>query len=381
MKVYLDNAATTPLDPEVFEAMKPFLLENYGNPSSTHSHGRLVRSAIESARKTVAELLNASTSEIFFTSGGTEADNTLICCSIDSYGLKHAITSKIEHHAVLHTLENQAAHGNIKLSYVNLDENGNVDLNHLEELLKTNDRSLVSLMHANNEIGNLLPLDQVGELVKGYDAIFHSDTVQTMGHYKHDLAALKVDCITGAAHKFHGPKGAGFMYIDKNTKIAPFIHGGAQERNMRGGTENVYGIIGTAKALEIAYREMEDHQSSIQKLKNRMIEKLKSSIEGVSFNGESANPEKSLYTVLNVCLPESPDNDMLLFTLDINGVSASGGSACSSGATKGSHVLAGINANPNRGAIRFSFSKYNTAEEIDYAAEKLAEFYKEVAAS
>ena len=381
MKVYLDNAATTPLDPEVFEAMKPFLLENYGNPSSTHSHGRLVRSAIESARKTVAELLNASTSEIFFTSGGTEADNTLICCSIDSYGLKHAITSKIEHHAVLHTLENQAAHGNIKLSYVNLDENGNVDLNHLEELLKTNDRSLVSLMHANNEIGNLLPLDQVGELVKGYDAIFHSDTVQTMGHYKHDLAALKVDCITGAAHKFHGPKGAGFMYIDRNTKIAPFIHGGAQERNMRGGTENVYGIIGTAKALEIAYREMAEHQSSIQKLKDRMIEKLRSSIEGVSFNGESANPEKSLYTVLNVCLPESPDNDMLLFTLDINGVSASGGSACSSGATKGSHVLAGINANPNRGAIRFSFSKYNTAEEIDYAAEKLAEFYKEVAAS
>lgn len=378
MNVYLDNAATTPLDNEVFEAMKPFLLDNYGNPSSTHSHGRKVRSAIESARKTVAELLNASTSEIFFTSGGTEADNALICCSINSYGLKHAITSKIEHHAVLHTLENLANQDKIKLSYVNLDENGNVDLNHLEALLGSNDRSLVSLMHANNEIGNLLDLDVVGNLCKEYEAIFHSDTVQTMGHYKHDLTALPVDCVTGAAHKFHGPKGAGFMYIDRHTKIAPFIHGGAQERNMRGGTENVYGIIGLAKALEVAYRDMEEHQKHIQGLKDRMIAKLKSSIDSIGFNGESANAEKSLYTVLNACLPESPDNDMLLFTLDINGISASGGSACSSGATKGSHVLEEVQVNPNRGAVRFSFSKYNTVEEIDYTAEKLAEFYSEV---
>ncbi|MEQ8926009.1 MAG: cysteine desulfurase family protein [Fulvivirga sp.] len=379
MKVYLDNAATTPLDLEVFEAMKPFLMENFGNPSSTHSHGRQVRSAIESARKTVAELLHASTSEIFFTSGGTEADNTLICSSISSYNLTHAITSKIEHHAVLHTLENLEATGKIKLSYVNLDEKGNVDFAHLDELLTTNERSLVSLMHANNEIGNLIDLNAVGEICQKHNAIFHSDTVQTMGHYAHDLSSLNVQCVTGAAHKFHGPKGAGFMYIDKSTKIAPFIHGGAQERNMRGGTENVYGIIGTAKALEIAYREMAEHQNFIQGLKDRMIQNLRSSIEGVSFNGESANPEKSLYTVLNVCLPESQDNDMLLFTLDINGISASGGSACSSGATTGSHVLAGIKANPNRGAVRFSFSKYNTAEEIDYASEKIAEFYKQEA--
>lgn len=375
MNVYLDNAATTALDSEVFEAMKPFLIDNYGNPSSTHSHGRQVRSAIESARKTVAELLNASTSEIFFTSGGTEADNALICCSIDAYKLTHAITSKIEHHAVLHTLENLAKHNKIKLSYVNLDEKGNVDLRHLEDLLKSHDRSLVSLMHANNEIGNILDLNAVGSLCKEYNAIFHSDTVQTMGHYKHDLAALPVDCITGAAHKFHGPKGAGFMYIDRNAKIAPFIHGGAQERNMRGGTENVYGIIGLAKALEIAYRDMTSHQNHIQSLKDRMIEKLRTSVASIAFNGESANTEKSLYTVLNVCLPESPDNDMLLFTLDINGISASGGSACSSGATQGSHVLSGINADPNRGAVRFSFSKYNTTEEIDYTVEQLAEFY------
>lgn len=378
MKVYLDNAATTQLDEEVFEAMKPFLIQNYGNPSSTHSHGRQVRSAIESARKTVAELLNASTSEIFFTSGGTEADNALICCSIDSYGLTHAITSKIEHHAVLHTLENLAQQNKIKLSYVNLDENGNVDVNHLQELLKNNERSLVSLMHANNEIGNILDLDAVGTLCKEYDAVFHSDTVQTMGHYKHDLSTLKIDCITGAAHKFHGPKGAGFMYIDRKTKIVPFIHGGAQERNMRGGTENVYGIIGLAKALEIAYRDMEEHQKHIQGLKDYMIDRLKNSIDSITFNGESSNAKKSLYTVLNTCLPESPDNDMLLFTLDIHGISASGGSACSSGATKGSHVLEGINADPKQGAVRFSFSKYNTKEEIDYTAEKLSEFYNSV---
>ncbi len=378
MNVYLDNAATTQIDEEVFEAMKPFLLEHFGNPSSTHAHGRTVRSAIEYARKTVAELLHASPGEIFFTSGGTEADNALICSSIDTYGLTHAISTPIEHHAVLHTLAHLAEQGKITLSFVNLDAKGNVDLGHLEQLLATNPRSLVSLMHANNEIGNLLNLEAVGDLCEKYKAIFHSDTVQTMGHYKHDLSKLKVHCITGAAHKFHGPKGVGFMYIDKNTKIAPFIHGGAQERNMRGGTENVYGIIGLAKALEIAYRDMEEHQTYIQGLKDRMIEKLKANLPGVAFNGESDSAENSLYTVLNVCLPSSPDNDMLLFTLDINGISASGGSACSSGASKGSHVLAGIKADPTRGAIRFSFSKYNTAEEIDYTVEKLVAFYQEV---
>lgn len=380
MKVYLDNAATTAIDPEVLEAMMPFLKDNFGNPSSTHAHGREVRSAIEYARKTVAQLLNTSPGEIFFTSGGTEADNTLIRSGIESYALNHAITSRIEHHAVLHTLEHLEKIGKIKLSYVELDEKGHADLNHLEQLLKSNSRSFVSLMHANNEIGNLCDIDEIGVLCRQYDAVFHSDTVQTMGHYQHDLAKLHVDCITGAAHKFHGPKGAGFMYINKKNKISPFIHGGAQERSMRGGTENVYGIIGTAKALEIAYRDMEEHQNYIQGLKDRMITGLKEKIAGVSFNGDSANPEKSLYTVLNVCLPESPDNDMLLFTLDINGISASGGSACSSGATTGSHVLAGIKADPNRGAVRFSFSKFNTPEEIDYTVDQVAAFYKEVEA-
>lgn len=380
MNVYLDNAATTPLDPEVFEAMKPFFLEHYGNPSSIHSHGRKVRSAIEYSRKQVAELLNASTGEIFFTSGGTEADNAIICSNIDTHELKHAITSPIEHHAVLHTLQNLHNQQKIKLSYVELDEKGHVIPDHLEELLKNNSKSLVSLMHANNEIGNINDINLIGSICEKYDAIFHSDTVQTIGHYKHDLKNLHVHCITGAAHKFHGPKGAGFMYVRKDSKLSPYIHGGAQERSMRGGTENVYGIIGLAKALEIAYRDMDEHQNYIQKLKDRMISGLKQKIEGVSFNGDSANADKSLYTVLNVCLPASPDNDMLLFTLDINGISASGGSACSSGASNGSHVLEGIKADPTRGAVRFSFSKYNTPEEIDYTIEKLAEFYKEVEA-
>ncbi|UII28521.1 cysteine desulfurase [Fulvivirga maritima] len=380
MNIYLDNAATTPVDPDVFEAMKPYFLSDFGNPSSTHAHGRKVRSAIEFARKQVAQLLNVTPGEIFFTSGGTEADNTLICSCIDTYELTHAITTKIEHHAVLHTLEHLEEQGKIKLSYVALDEKGHVDLKDLERLLKENERSLVSIMHANNEVGNLNDIDEIGVLCAQHKAIFHSDTVQTVGHYQHNLRNLNVHCITAAAHKFHGPKGIGFMYINKNTKINPFIYGGAQERNMRGGTENVPGIIGLAKALEIAYQDMESHQNHIQGLKDRMIAKLKSSIEGVSFNGDSDNADKSLYTVLNVSLPPSPDNDMLLFTLDINGISASGGSACSSGASTGSHVLGGINADPERGAVRFSFSKYNTAEEIDFTVEKLAEFYNKVEA-
>ncbi len=372
----MDNAATTPLDPEVLDAMLPFFREHYGNPSSTHGHGREVRSAIEYARKSVAELLNATPGEIFFTSGGTEADNTFISCGIESYGLKHAITSKIEHHAVLHTLENLERIGKIELSYVDLDEEGHIKIDHLEELLKSNDRSLVSLMHANNEIGNINNLDAIGVLAEEYDAIFHSDTVQTVGHYQHDLKNLKAQCIAGAAHKFHGPKGAGFMYIKKGSAIHPFIHGGAQEREMRGGTENVTGIIGTAKALEIAYRDMIEHQKHIEGLKSQMISRLKETVPGVSFNGDSANFERSLYTVLNVCLPSSEDNDMLLFTLDINGISASGGSACSSGATMGSHVLSALETDPARGAVRFSFSKYTTVEEIDFTVNKVAEFYR-----
>jgi cysteine desulfurase len=376
MGIYLDNAATTPLDPEVFEAMKPFLLQDFGNPSSTHGHGRKVRAAIEQARKKVAELLNCTPGEIIFTSGGTEADNAIITCAIYTYQLKHAISSPIEHHAVTHTLETLQKKGVIELHHVQLDDRGHVDLSHLEQLLQKHPGSLVSLMHANNEIGNILPMEHVGELCQKYQAYFHSDTVQTMGHYRHDMKKLFVHGMAAAAHKFHGPKGVGFMYINKDKKIYPFVHGGAQERNMRGGTENVYGIIGLAKALEICYREMAEHEAYIQSLKSRMIEQLKSNFPGISFHGDSANLNRSLYTVLNVSFPESEENDMLLFNLDMQGISASGGSACSSGATTGSHVLGALYPNSQRGAVRFSFSKYNTPEEIDQTVEKLAAICK-----
>ncbi|TXI69527.1 MAG: cysteine desulfurase [Cyclobacteriaceae bacterium] len=375
MRVYLDNAATTPLDPEVFEAMKPFMLEDFGNPSSTHAHGRKVRAAIESSRKKIAELLNCTPGEIIFTSGGTEADNAIIRCAVETYGIKHAISTPIEHHAVTHTLETLEKQKAIELHFVKLDAQGNVDLQHLEELLKTHPNALVSLMHANNEIGNLLSLEAVGNLCEQYGAYFHSDTVQTMGHYRHDMKKLKVHGMTAAAHKFHGPKGVGFMYINKDKKIKQFVHGGAQERNMRGGTENVYGIIGLAKALEICYREMDAHEAHITALKKQMIAKLQAAVPGVSFHGSSADLDKSLYTVLNVSLPENEENDMLLFNLDMQGISASGGSACSSGASTGSHVLGAIYPNSKRGAVRFSFSKYNTSDEIDFVIDKLASIY------
>ncbi|MEP2670096.1 MAG: cysteine desulfurase family protein [Cyclobacteriaceae bacterium] len=376
MSIYLDNAATTPLDPEVFEAMKPFLLEDFGNPSSTHSHGRKVRSAIEMGRKKIAEILNCTPGEIIFTSGGTEADNAIIVSSIQTYNIKHAISSAVEHHAVSHTLEVLAKEGVIELHLVKLDESGNVDYNDLERLLKSYPGALVSLMHANNEIGNLLDIDRVAELVNQYNGYFHSDTVQSVGHYRHDLKKLKIHAMTAAAHKFHGPKGIGFMYISKDKKIQPFVHGGAQERNMRGGTENTFGIVGLTKAMEIAYQELEHHAEYIKGLKARMIELLKENIPRVTFNGTSGDLDNSLYTVLNVSFPESEENEMLLFNLDMIGISASGGSACSSGASTGSHVLNAIYPGSKRGAVRFSFSKFTKPEDIEYTVEKLAELFK-----
>lgn len=375
-RIYLDNAATTPIDPRVIEAMLPIMTENFGNPSSIHTHGRRVKSEVEKARRKVAELLNTSPSEIFFTSGGTEADNTAIRCSVETLGLKHAITTRIEHHAVLHTLQYLEQQGVLQISYVNLDEKGHVDLQHLDALLQYNSRSMVSLMHGNNEIGNLINLEAVGELCKVHNAVFHSDTVQTMGHYVHDLQALKTDFIVGASHKFNGPKGVGFLYVNADTKIHPFIHGGAQERNMRGGTENVYGIVGLAKALELAYEGMASHRTHIETLKKRMISQLSQRIEGLIFNGDSANLDRSLYTVLNVSFPPNEGNDMLLFNLDIEGISCSGGSACSSGTDIGSHVLQALNVAPNRGHVRFSFGKFNTEEDIDKVVDVVAKMYE-----
>ncbi|WMJ71826.1 cysteine desulfurase family protein [Cytophagaceae bacterium ABcell3] len=372
MKVYLDNAATTPLAPEVFEEMKPWMTDHFGNPSSIHAYGRQTKAAVEKARRTIASLLNASPSEILFTSGGTEADNTAIRCSIKGMGIKHAITSPIEHHAVLHTLEDLEKAGEVQLHFVELDPKGNLEMDSLEKLLEKYPGSFVSLMHANNEVGNVNDIYTIGNLCKSYDAVFHTDTVQTIGHFKHDLSELNANFIVGSAHKFHGPKGVGFLYTKSETKIAPFITGGAQERNQRGGTENVYGIIGMAKAMEIAYKDLEIHESHIRNLKNKMVSQLKEKVKDLEFNGDCLN-ENSLYTVLNLSLRESPDNEMLLFNLDINNIFASGGSACSSGTSIGSHVLNHLQVNPARGHIRFSFSKYNTEEEIDYVVSKLSE--------
>lgn len=375
MKIYLDNAATTPLDPEVLEEMLPIMKNGFGNPSSIHSFGRESRSIIEKARKNVAKHLNCSPGEVFFTSGGTEADNMAIRCGMTDLGINHAITSKIEHHAVGHPLEELAKKGLIKLSYVDLDEKGNVKLTHLEELLQSNPRSFVSLMHANNEIANILPIKKVGELCKQYDAIFHSDTVQTMAHYRFDLKDLHVHFITGAAHKFHGPKGNGFLYIKDTVSIKPFISGGAQERNMRAGTENIYGIAGLSKAMDISYKDLEAHKRHIISLKKHMIEALKSKLPGVEFNGNSDDIEGSLYTVLNVHFPPTDIAEMLFYNLDILGVACSGGSACSSGSNLGSHVLRGIGVDMQRPSLRFSFSKFNTIEEIDYTVKQIISLF------
>lgn len=373
MKVYLDNAATTPLDPKVLEAMMPYLTEHFGNPSSTHRFGRKTKTAIENSRRAVAYHLNATPREILLTSGGTEADNIAIKCSVDDLGCTHIITSPIEHKAVLTTSQLLENCGKVRLSLVNLKPDGHVDLDHLRELLDTEDKTLVSLMHGNNEIGNILPLKEVGEMCKEYGAIFHSDTVQTMCHYAVDLEEIHVHFITGAAHKFHGPKGVGFLYVNKDLTIKPRITGGGQEREMRGGTENLYGIVGLGKAMDIAYQDLKEHQDHISGLKQYMIAQLKEHVDGVSFNGDSAS-EDSLYTVLNVTLPPCNNAAMMLFLLDLEGIACSGGSACSSGAAKGSHVLTAIDAIiPDRPSLRFSFSRFTTREEIDYAVSKVGQ--------
>ncbi|RKD16075.1 cysteine desulfurase [Pelobium manganitolerans] len=376
MKIYLDNAATTPLAPEVKQAMLEVMENEYGNPSSIHAYGRQARTLVEKARKTVASLLNTAPANIFFTSGGTEADNMAIRCAVEAYQLTHAITSKTEHHAVLHTLEMLEQKGVLRLSYVDLDEKGNISFEHLEQLLANNPRSLVSLMQANNEIATLTDIERVGELCEKYDAIYHSDTVQTMGHYRHDLSTLKAHFVVCSAHKLHGPKGVGFIYVNPSVKIKPLLYGGAQERNMRGGTENIYGIAGLAKALELAYADLEKQAAYIQDLKSYAMERLKLAVPEINFNGET-DADKSLYTVLNVRFPKMEMGDMLLFKLDIAGISASGGSACSSGSNIGSHVLTAIGGNPDHPSVRFSFSKYNTKEEIDYVVQKVKEVFME----
>ncbi|MCO6499751.1 MAG: cysteine desulfurase [Vicingus serpentipes] len=379
MKVYLDNAATTPMDKEVIDAMLPIMENNFGNPSSVHSFGRSSRAIIEKSRKQVATYINAAPGEIFFTSGGTEADNMVLRGAVNDLGVTHIITSSAEHHAVIDTAEILEKQGRVKLSLVKHDEKGYVNIIHLKELLEENkgDKILVSLMHANNEIGNKLPLKKVATLCKEYGAFFHSDTVQTMGHYTFDVRDLGIDFITCAAHKFHGPKGIGFLFVNQDVQLKPIITGGAQERNVRAGTENIIGIVGLTKAMEIAYRDLEQHQKHIQNLKTYMIDQLEKTIPGVGFNGDPKGD--SLYTVLNVNFPNSDMDEMLLYNFDIDGVAVSGGSACSSGSTVASHVLKTIGADMSKPSLRFSFSKYNTKEEIDYTLEVVKNLFTAVA--
>jgi cysteine desulfurase len=365
------------MHPEVLDAMIPVLNAQFGNPSSIHAFGRETRALIENARKTVARLLNAAPSEIFFTSGGTEADNMAIRRTIQDKGIRHAISAATEHHAVSHTLEELEHAGVISLHNLNIDEQGHIDLNELESLLQQHPGAFVSLMHANNETGTVIDISKVGALCKQYGAFFHSDTVQTMAHFRYDLATTHVDMLTGAAHKFHGPKGVGFLYLSNRLKITPFITGGAQERNMRGGTENVYGIVGLAKAMEVAYRDLEKDMAHVTSIKNKMMGMLEQEIPGVRFNGDVS--DGNLYTVLNVSFPPSDMAETLLFSLDINGIAASGGSACSSGSNVGSHVLRAMKADPSRPAVRFSFSKFNTIEEVEYCVAKLKEIFVVVA--
>jgi cysteine desulfurase len=371
-RIYFDNAATTILDPQVLEAMMPYLTNKFGNPSSIYSYGRESRLAIENARKSVAKILNAHPAEIFFTSGGTESSNTAITAAVRDLGCTHIITSPLEHHATLHTVEHLHKRGEAAVSYVNVLPNGHIDLEDLEQKLAASaEKTVVTLMHANNEIGNILDIHAVGELCKMYGAIFHSDTVQTVGHFPFDLRNTPVHFITAAGHKFHGPKGAGLLYINENVKINPYIHGGSQERNMRAGTENVYGVVGFAKALELATAGNEADSSYIKGLKVYMMEQLKKQVRGISFNGDPLG--RSLYTVLSVSFPKTERSEMLLFNLDINNICASGGSACTSGVEQGSHVIRAINNNPNQLTVRFSFSRHNTREEVDLVAGKLKE--------
>ncbi|MBX3242608.1 MAG: cysteine desulfurase [Chitinophagaceae bacterium] len=371
-RIYFDNAATTKLDPTVLEAMLPYMTEKFGNPSSIYSYGRESRLAIENARKSVARLLHAHPAEIFFTSGGTESSNTAIAASVEDLGCVRIITSPIEHHAVLHAADHQLTRGRVELRMVNILPDGHIDINHLKLLLANDSRkTLVSLMHANNEIGNMIDLQEVGEICKAHGAVFHSDTVQTVGHFPFDLRNTPVDFITGSGHKFHGPKGAGLLYINENVKISPFIHGGSQERNMRAGTENLYGIVGFARALEMAYDNFENESEYIRGIKLYLHQQLLSNIHDVEFNGDPLG--RSLYTVLNASFPKTERSEMLLFNLDINNICVSGGSACTSGADIGSHVIRTFNDNPDRISVRFSFSKYNTKEEVDMVVKVLKE--------
>ena len=369
-RIYLDNAATTPISKEVIEVMAEAMQNNFGNPSSIYAEGRIARAAIEEARKTVANLIGASIGEIYFTSGGTESNNTALKCAVRDLGVTRIISSPIEHHCVLHSLEALEKEKEVEIAYLRLDGHGRPDMEHLRELLNIGNRkTMVSLMHSNNEIGTMIDLEEVAAICDEAGAFFHSDTVQTMGYFPIDVSKTKISFLSGSAHKFYGPKGVGFLYVNGDNIIKPFMDGGAQERNMRAGTENLYGILGLAKALELSIGEMEERKAKISELRSYLKNQLEQNFAGIEFNGDPDG--LSHYKVLSVAFPPSPKTELILFNLDIAGISVSGGSACSSGADAGSHVITGIKGDPARKTIRFSFSHKNTIEELDFLIEKL----------
>ena len=370
-KVYLDNASTTAIRPEVVAEMTTVLLEEYGNPSSSHFFGRNSKNLIELSRKSIAKQLQVTASEIIFTSCGTEANNLILKSCIRDLNITRIITSKIEHHAVLRTLQILQKHYDIQIDYVNILPSGDVDLIHLSDLLLDSKKTLVTLMHVNNEIGTILNLDRVVKICKQNKALFHTDTVQSIGKTEINLAEIGIDFLVASAHKFHGPKGIGFAFIRKGITLNPIILGGEQEKGMRAGTECVHNIVGMAKAFSIANTNLEKEREDITKIKNYAIQELKKYFPDVKFNG---NPDQTFYNVINVNLPFTEEKTaMILFNLDMKGIAVSRGSACQSGSVKPSHVLAEILSDEDlkKPSLRISFSHYNSKEDIDYLIENL----------
>ena len=376
-KIYFDNAATTQITDEVASVISDVMKNNYGNPSSTHSFGRSSKSILELSRKYISENLNVTPSEIIFTSGGTESNNMIIKSAVESLGVQRIISTKIEHKAVLNSIETITKNKNISLVYIDLDKYGNPNKNHLEKLLQNSTKkTLVSLMHINNEIGTMINLNDYGEICKSNNALFHSDTVQTIGHYDLDLSNTKIDFITCSAHKFHGPKGVGFIYVKNGKNLVPLIEGGSQERGLRGGTESVHNIAGLKKAFELSYNSLKKDSNDVLNIKEHFINSIKKSIPNIKINGNSSK-DNSSYTILNLCLPISVEKKTLLnFKLDLAGIACSGGSACQSGSTKPSHVLSEIlsDSEMEKISLRFSFSKFNTINEVEYVVDFLEKF-------
>ena len=378
MNIYFDNAATTPLRTEVISSISEVMQECFGNPSSTHAFGRTAKTHIETARKEIAKQINAAPQEIIFTSGGTESDNMILHCAVKDLGVKRIISSPIEHHAVLHAMEALEQLFGISTAYVKTDDKGVVDLGDLEALLKSSkEKTLISLMHVNNEIGNVLDLEVVGELCHQYGSYFHTDAVQGIGHFTFDMETLPVDFLSAAAHKFHGPKGIGFSFVRKNSGLQSFIHGGAQERGLRAGTESVHNIVGMNKALKLAYENLEVERQKVLDVKNHFIDQITTVFPEVQFNGLCDDPNKSTYTLVNVALPIPKEKALMLdFHLDLNGIACSKGSACQSGSQSGSHVLNTIRSQKSEDwpSLRFSFSILNSKNEVDRLIQVLKDF-------